>query len=337
MIKGYQTKILALYDKIRQDEESDFRNRKIHIEKTHPEIIELDQKIGRLCIQLSISALKNIDNREAYLSTLRENIMDLRMKKSELLVSNGFDMDYLNLHYRCSKCRDTGFIGNAKCTCFKQKVVDVYYDGSELRSLLKINNFDNFKLDHYSSRKSEAESSSPKKNIEKILSKSMSFLKNFDSTDENLLFFGSSGTGKTFLSHCITKELIDKGYFVVYKTAEELIKALKEIRFNNDSSLEELLINCDLLIIDDLGTEQISDFSKTELFNLLNTKLLMQKKMLVSTNLSLDSLLKVYAERITSRLFGNFTACKFFGDDIRIKKNWTKGKVSDGATKPQEM
>ena len=334
MIKGYQTKILAIYDQIRQDEESDYRNRKIYIEKTHPEIIELDQKIGKLCIQLSISALKSIENREAYLTDLREKIMDLRMKKSEQLVSSGFAMDYLNLRYRCNKCRDTGFIGNTKCTCFKQKVVEVYYEGSELRGLLKTNNFDNFKLEHYSSRKSELEPTSPKKNMEKILSKSMSFLKNFDSIDENLLFFGNSGTGKTFLSHCITKELIDKGYFVVYKTAEELIKALKEIRFNNDSSLEEMLINCDLLIIDDLGTEQISDFSKTELFNLLNTKLLKQKKMLVSTNLALDSLLKVYAERITSRLFGNFTACKFFGDDIRIKKNWNKEKISGDATNP---
>jgi DNA replication protein DnaC len=331
MIKGYQTKILALYDKVRLEEENAFRSRKTNIEKTHPEIIELDKKIGKLCIELSISAMKSINNRDQYLHNLREKIMDLRMKKSELLVSNGFDMDYLNLHYKCSKCRDTGFIGNNKCSCFKLKVVDVYYAGSELRSLLKINNFDNFKLDHYPSKKSEVEPTSPKNNMEKILSKSMSFLKNFDSTDENLLFFGSSGTGKTFLSHCITKELIDKGYFVVYKTSEELIKALKEIRFNNDTSLEELLINCDLLIIDDLGTEQISDFTKTELFNLLNTKLLKQKKMLVSTNLALDSLLNTYSERITSRLLGNFTLCKFFGDDIRVKKNWTKDKISGDA------
>lgn len=326
MIKGYQTKILAIYDQIRQEEEADLRKRKAHIERTHPEIIDLEQKIGKLCIELSISALKSIDNREQYLHDLKEKITDLRVKKSELLVSNGFDMDYLNLHYRCNKCRDTGFIGNTKCSCFKQKVVDIYYTGSELKGMLKTHNFDNFRLDYYPSRKSEQESESPRKNMEKILSKSMNFLKNFDTTDENLLFYGSSGTGKTFLSHCITKELINKGAFVVYRTAEELIKALKDIRFNNDSSLEELLINCDLLIIDDLGTEQLSDFSKTELFNLLNTKLLKQKKMLVSTNLTLESLLKTYSERITSRLIGNFTLCKFFGDDIRIKKNLSKSK-----------
>jgi DNA replication protein DnaC len=326
MIKGYQTKILALYDKVRLEEETNFRNRKIHIEKTHPEIIEIDQKIGKLCIELSISAMKSIYNRDEYLHTLREKIMDLRMKKSELLVSNGFDMDYLNLHYKCDKCRDTGFIGNAKCSCFKQKVIDVYYTGSELKNMLKIHNFDNFRLDFYPSKKNDHQPESPKKNIEKILSKSMKFLKDFDTSDENLLFYGGPGTGKTFLSHCITKELMDKGSFVVYRTAEELIKGLKEVRFNGDTSLEELLINCDLLIIDDLGTEQLSDFTKMEMFNLLNTKLLKQKKMLVSTNLTLENLLNTYSERITSRLLGNFTACKFFGEDIRIKKNLSKSK-----------
>jgi len=326
MIKGYQTKILAVYDGIRQKEEANFRDRKTHIEKTHPEIIDLDHKIGKLCIELSISALKSINNRDEYLRDLKEKIMDLRVKKSELLVSNGFDMEYLNLHYRCTKCRDTGFIGNVKCSCFKQKVIDVYYTGSELKNMLKTHNFDNFKLDFYPSRKSELQSESPKKNMEKILSNSMSFLRNFDTSDENLLFYGSSGTGKTFLSHCITKELIDKGSFVVYRTAEELIKALKDIRFNNDNSLEDLLVNCDLLIIDDLGTEQLSDFTKTEMFNLINTKLLKQKKMLISTNLTLESLLKTYSERLTSRLLGNFTICKFFGDDIRIKINLNRPK-----------
>jgi DNA replication protein DnaC len=326
MIKGYQTKIIALYDKVRLKEETNFRNRKTHIEKTHPEIIELDKKIGKLCIELSISAMKSINNRDEYLHALREKIMDLRMKKSELLVSNGFDMNYLNLQYECNKCKDTGFIGNAKCSCFKQKVIDVYYTGSELKTMLKTHNFDNFKLDFYPSKKSDLQPESPKKNIEKILSKSMNFLKNFDTSDENLLFYGGPGTGKTFLSHCITKELMDKGFFVVYRTAEELIKGLKEVRFNGDTSLEEMLINCDLLIIDDLGTEQLSDFTKMEMFNLLNTKLLKQKKMLVSTNLTLENLLNTYSERITSRLLGNFTACKFFGEDIRIKKNLTKSK-----------
>ena len=157
--------------------------------------------------------------------------------------------------------------------------------------------------------------------MEKILSKALNFIKTFDKSKDNLLFYGNSGTGKTFLSHCIAKELLDKGYFVVYRTAEELIQNLRKIRFENHRDLEKLLLDCDLLIIDDLGTEQINDFSKTELFNLLNKRLLKEKNMLVSTNYSLKELMSIYSERITSRLLGNFNLFKFYGDDIRVTKN----------------
>ena len=182
------------------------------------------------------------------------------------------------------------------------------------------NNFANFSMDFYSNKNEGPEKYSPRENMKKIVNGCLKFMSNFESTDENILFYGNSGTGKTFLSHCMAKELVDSGYFVVYKTAEELIKNLRDVRFNNNSTLEDHLINCDLLIIDDLGTELSSEFSKAELFNLLNTKLLRNKKMLISTNYSLDELLSLYSERITSRLFGNFTLYKFYGKDIRLQK-----------------
>jgi DNA replication protein DnaC len=123
------------------------------------------------------------------------------------------------------------------------------------------------------------------------------------------------------MSNCIAKYLLDKGFLVAYRTAEDLIRELRRIKFDNDFTSEQLLLNCDLLIIDDLGTEQITNFSSTELFNLLNKKLLMNKKMLVSSNYSLEKLSKNYSERISSRLLGNFSLFKFYGDDIRIKSN----------------
>jgi DNA replication protein DnaC len=192
--------------------------------------------------------------------------------------------------------------------------------------LIKDNNFENFCFDYYSSRKTGSEPEAPRKNIEKICDRVWNFIKNFDSANENLLFYGNSGTGKTFLSNCVAKELLDKGHLVVYRTAESLIQNLKQIRFEGDELLEDLIINCDLLIIDDLGTEQISDFSKTELFNLLNKKILKGKKMIVSTNCTLEEILQIYSERISSRLLGNFGLYKFFGDDIRIKKNLSKAR-----------
>lgn len=321
MIKGYQSNIMKVYESIRESEEKSLKLRRDEINERVPEVIKTEKEIAKLCLNLSISILNNSKNKDNYLEELKEKITDLRIRKSEILVSNNYPLDYLEIHYRCTKCKDTGFIGNTKCSCYKQKLVELYYENSDLKQILKKNNFDNFNIELYSYHKTGNEPISPRKNIEEIASKSWNFLENFSSTDENLLFLGNPGTGKTFLSNCIAKELLDRGYLVIYRTAEALIHDLKHIRFNNDSTLEDLLLNCDLLILDDLGSEQITDFSKTELFNLLNRRLLKKNKLLISTNYDLEDLLKIYSERISSRLLGEFTLCNFFGEDIRIHQN----------------
>lgn len=321
MIKGYQSDIMKIYEKIREEEAEALSNRKKEVEDNAPHIITLERKIGKLCVDLSISAFKELENREEHLAKLKKEITELRIKKTESLVEAGYTIDYLNLHYRCAKCKDTGFIGIEKCICYKQKLVQLYYKNSDLSDILRANNFDNFNIEYYSTRRLGDEKETPRKNIEKILSLTLNFIKNFSNLEDNLLFYGNSGTGKTFLSNCIAKELLDKGHLVVYRTSEELIQNLKTLRFNTDDNLEDLLTNCDLLIIDDLGTEQINDFSKTELFNILNKRLLRKRKMLISTNLTLEQLSKTYSERITSRLFGNFQICKFYCEDIRVTKN----------------
>jgi len=321
MIKGYQSSIIKAYEDIRESEEKSLKLRRQEIEKKLPEVIQIEKEIAKLCLKLSINILNNKENKENYLKELREKVTDFRIKKSELLVSNNYPIDYLELHYRCTKCKDTGFIGNNRCACYKQKLVELYYANSDLKEVLKKNNFETFNIELYSYRKTGNEPISPRKNIEDIASKSWNFIENFSCNDENLLFLGNPGTGKTFLSNCVAKELLDRGYLVIYRTAETLIRDLKQIRFNNDDTLEDLLLNCDLLIIDDLGSEQITDFSKTELFNLLNRRLLKKNKMLISTNYDLEDLLKIYSERISSRLLGEFTLCNFFGEDIRIHQN----------------
>lgn len=320
MINSHHVEIMSIYEKIRSKEEENLKNRKSEIAIKLPKVIDIENSIGRLCIQMSLNTLRNLSNRDEYLKEVKEQITNLRVKKSELLVENGYPLDYLELKYACNKCKDTGFTGKEKCSCYKQKLIRIHYRNTDLSRLLEKNNFDNFKFEYYNSSNNGPEKFSPKENMEIMVSKAWNFIKNFNETDENLLFYGNSGTGKTFLSHCIAKELLDKGYFVVYKTAEDLIKSLKDVKFNGNTELEDYLINCDLLIIDDLGTEMSSEFSKTELFNLLNSKLLKQKKMLVSTNYSLDGLLNIYSERITSRLMGNFNLFKFYGNDIRLQK-----------------
>ena len=326
MIKGYQTELMDMYEKIRTDENRKLMKRREEIKNKYPEILELDTTIQKLCLNLSMAALRGITDQNE-LNNIKEEITDLRAKKYEMLVSHGYNPDYLNLHYNCPKCKDTGFIGIDKCSCFKSKLIKLYYKDSDLEEAVKTNNFKNFNINLYSNHKLNDERYTPRKNIEDILEYiTGEYLPNFKNSNTNLLFYGISGTGKTFLSWCIAKELLDKGFLVVYKTSDDLLRALKDIKFNNDTDLENLLINCDLLIIDDLGSEQITDFSSTELFTLINKKILKNKKMLISTNLSLPLISKRYSERISSRIIGEFKLFKFFAEDIRIQLNLKRQK-----------
>ncbi len=306
---------------------------------------------------------------EADLDNIKADIQELRKQKYELLTSYGYPVDYLNLHYQCAKCQDTGYIGTQRCKCFKNKLVNLYYETSKLSNNLATCNFNNFDIRLFSPENDGNYKNSQRKNMEKIYEFVRGgYLPNFDNDNTNLLFYGESGNGKTFLSWCIAKELLDKGYLVIYKTSNDLIRDLREITFNNNYMLEDLLINCDLLIIDDLGAEQVTDFSTNEtsndlirdlreitfnnnymledllincdlliiddlgaeqvtdfstneLFNLINKKLLNNKKMIISTNLNLPDIEKSYTTRIYSRLVGNFTFFKFYGNDVRIKLN----------------
>ncbi|MFR4582463.1 ATP-binding protein [Clostridium cadaveris] len=321
MIKGYQEKVLKIYDDIRYREREALKNRKEEIFKNHPEIMDVEQSISKLSLEIAMTSFKDIPNREERLQNLKNKLEDLRVKKSELLVANGYNMDDLSLHYNCSKCKDTGFIGVTKCSCFNKKLINLYYSDSHVADMLRAENFNTFDISLFNSRKNGSEKETPRRNIENIYSKALAYVDTFKLHSDNLLFYGNSGTGKTFMTHCIAKELLDRGFLVVYRTAEELIKDLRSIRYDDNKPLEELIFNSDLLIIDDLGTENINDFSKGELFNLINKKILTKNKMIISTNLTMEQLLQTYSERITSRLLGNFDVSKFYGDDIRICKN----------------
>lgn len=321
MINGYQSKLLDIYSNIREQEAKELKRRRDEINNLYPEILEIDTKIQKLSLQLSLDILKS-KNSSFDLNEYKDKIMDLKAKKYEMLVSKGYEPEYLNIHYRCNKCQDTGYIGTEKCSCYKEKLIKLYYENSLLQDILKTKNFEAFNINLFSNRKNMDEKYSSRKNIENILNYIRNeYIPNFKSKNTNLLFFGNPGSGKSFLSYCIAKELLDSGLLVIYKTADELINDLREIRFNHNSKLEELLLDCDLLIIDDLGAEQKSEFSITELFNLLNKKLLKGKRMLVSTNLELPSISNIYSERIYSRLVGDFKLFKFYSDDLRIVLN----------------
>ena len=143
MIKGYQTELMDIYEKIRTDENRKLMKRREEIKNKYPEILELDTTIQKLCLNLSMAALRGITDQNE-LNNIKEEITDLRAKKYEMLVSHGYNPDYLNLHYNCPKCKDTGFIGIDKCSCFKSKLIKLYYKDSDLEEAVKTNNFKNF-------------------------------------------------------------------------------------------------------------------------------------------------------------------------------------------------
>lgn len=325
MRNKYVMEILKEYESLQEQAEREKAVRREEIYRKFPRIKQIDSQISSIGLGIVTSIFKE-PNIEGYIDEQRRKLTDLKMEKGELLASHGYPIDFLDIKYRCSKCKDTGYIGSEKCSCFKQKLIDRYYQQSNLKDILRVENFDNFDLTLYSKDVNPNENISPRKNMEKVLFSCINYVKNFNKEYSNLFFYGGSGLGKTFLSNCIAKDMLDAGKVVIYQTASGLIEILRQVRFENDVPREQLddFMNCDLLIIDDLGAEPSNSYSQSDLFNIINSRLLAKKRMIISTNLSIADLAKNYPERITSRILGNFTPHKFFGDDIRVLKNMKK-------------
>ena len=314
--------ILEEYEKLQNEAKEMQKERIKEVYNKVPRLKDIDEKIKSLGVEMAM-AVVNGSNSEEIIKKTRDNITSLKVEKGELLSLHKIPLDFLEIKYKCSKCNDTGFIGSQKCSCFRQKLIDKLYQQSNLKEIVKRENFDTFNISFYSSDIYPGENISPRKNMEKIFTSCLNFVNNFDSIDDNLFFYGSSGLGKTFLSHCIAKDLLDRGKVVIYQTAPNLMDIIKSAKYDENSNKEVLddILDCDLLIIDDLGTEpNHTGYSQLELFNIINARLLKNKKMIISTNLPLDDFDSIYAERIKSRIFGAFTLHKFFGDDIRLLK-----------------
>lgn len=290
-----------------------------------PELTSIDSKIKKLGIEASKKALSSGIND----SNILKQIEKLKSEKEKLLLKKGISLEP---KYECEKCKDTGYItengSSQMCSCMKQRIIDLYYN--KYNSLkLKFETFDNFDDSLYSDKPNKEKygvSISPRENITKIRKIAEDFINNFESEKtNNLLFTGTAGTGKTFISGAIANELLNSGHTVIYQTAPLLMDSIFEFKYGGKSKtskeLYESLFDVDLLIIDDLGTESKSDAKFAELFSIINSRMLNPNtKTIISTNLNLNQLSKSYDDRIISRLIGQYDICKFFGDDIRLKK-----------------
>ena len=285
------------------------------IHQTIPVLTELESEMISLAGAQARAAIEG--NASARLAAQQE-WQKLSRLKQELLLSHGFSPEDCELTYDCPDCRDTGYIGSEKCHCLKQAVIHHLYDQSHLNQVLERENFDTFSYAYYDEEDLPA--------IRRAVMDSQLFIESFDREFRNLLLLGETGTGKTFLCNCIAKELMDRCHSVVYLTAFELFDLLANAHFDKspDASVYRqsypYVFDCDLLIIDDLGTELNNAFVSSQLFLCINERILKQKSTIISSNLSLETLRDAYSERTLSRITSFYTIWRIPGRDIRIKK-----------------
>lgn len=317
-------KILSKYEKKRDMAANSLELRKRKLYSVFPRLEEIEGEIFSLGLKMGKLALDNPDDLESIVEHSKQKLETLKREKEAIMKSSGFPADYLSMQYECPLCKDRGFLASGeKCPCLVQQLIDEAYKMSNLKQVLSKENLSTFNLDVFSEEKSPDSALSQKENMATILAICDDFIRNFpESNGENLLFYGTTGSGKTFMCNCIAKELLDRSSFVIYQTAFSLFAIIEGYRFQKkdnaiDKESYESLFECDLLIIDDLGTEIQNTFTNSELFHIINTRLINGKKTVISTNLSLSELSQRYTERIFSRISSSFRLLKFFGKDLR--------------------
>lgn len=315
-------RILQEYEDIRALNRARHYHRIDEVYNKVPRIKEIDDETRAVGSSVTANILANPDKSQEYKAKMKESFARLRAEKEQLLAENGFSSDYMDMVYTCSMCEDTGYIGGARCRCFEQKLINEAYMNSNLMMVIKEQNFERFSFDYYNDTAIEPDGVSPLSRIKDIYAICRKFSADFENYPKSLLFYGGSGLGKTFLSSCIAKEVLDSGKTVIYTGATRLFSLYEDYKFGRTKadSMIEKSYETDLLIIDDLGTEFRSKATEPFLFDLMNSRLLNGKKLIISTNYNMNELTSIYSTRFTSRVYEFFTPLKFLGEDIRVKK-----------------
>lgn len=297
--------------------EAEARREKLHM--LFPEIAEIDRVLSETGLRIFSAALSGEGDIERKVAELKKANDELLAARRELLVSYGYPADYSDLKFECDRCRDTGYIDGKMCSCMRRDLIMAGYESSGIGKLIAKQNFENFDLSYY--RGTEREQ------MERVFATVRNYAETFrEAGGRNLLFIGMTGLGKTHLSSACAKAVIDRGFDVVYESAQNIFSDFEYERFNRgyntDARNEKTAryFETDLLIIDDLGTEVTNQFTTACLYNIVNTRMCAGKGMIINTNLKKEELVAKYQDRITSRLFGEFEICLFMGKDIRSQK-----------------
>lgn len=287
-----------------------------------PSIEKIDTDLRNLGLKLTRSVMGGAEV-EKSVKKIRKESQKLSETKCEELVKNGYSHDYLLIKYDCDLCKDEGYVDGVMCKCFERALKEEAYKYSNLPLMMDKRTFDDFNLELYPEDNTDT---SPRKIMTAVFEYCKDYAKNFDSLSDNLFLYGGTGLGKTFMSSCIAKTVLDKGYSVFYQPAYKIFPIFEELRFGDrDKEILRMqtdeIFKTDLLIIDDLGTELTTSYTAEVFFDLLNSRINDKKQTIINTNLSLPDVQGVYSERITSRIIGNFTQLKFYGEDIRTTLN----------------
>ncbi|MBQ8510264.1 MAG: ATP-binding protein [Clostridia bacterium] len=286
----------------------------------YPELLKIDRVLSETGLRIFKESMKGREGLEERIAKLRESNQELQQMRASYLQSLGYPADYTSVKYECEICQDTGFVGTKLCECMRRDLILAGYESSGIGRLIQTQSFETFRLDYYSRSPEE------RRNMEHILDICRRYADDFTADKgANLLFCGTTGLGKTHLSTAIAKVVIERGFDVVYDTTQNILSDFEYERFSrsyNDTTEPRTgkYFDCDLLIIDDLGAEMTNQFTLSCLYNVINTRINHSQAMIISTNLTQKDIRERYSDRITSRLFGEFTALLFVGKDIRLQK-----------------
>ena len=326
---AYDKKLLSAarreLERDREAHEDELEARRRDIYAREPRIRAIDRELSATAIQVLRAALEQGSDPEKAIASLRERNLSLQEERSRLLRGLGLPADWLTNRPMCEKCGDTGYEGAATCECVKRRYARLLKQ--QLSSVLPIEdqNFEKFNLSYYSPRIDPNMHDSPLENMRVNLFECKAYARNFGENSPNLLLYGSTGLGKTFLSTCVAEAVSARGFSVAYDTAINIIAAYETIKFGNGDGAAAAeraarYERADLLIIDDMGTEMGTAFTVSALYNLINNRLMAKRPMIINTNLLPETLSEKYSPAVASRLLGEFLPLRFFGDDIRLLK-----------------
>lgn len=311
-------KAAEILERRKSEAEAVARLNKMTAEKNIPELKELDREIAQLGLSV-IKAIGMKENAERFIQHLSQRSLEAQEERKQLLRAAGLPEDFLSTKYTCSKCSDTGFSGGYRCICFDSLLKQIAYKELCSDFPLETNTFDKFKLNFYSKSTDPNSGIVPFDRMSDILNYCKTYAKEFDLRAPSIFMYGETGLGKTHLSLAIAGEVVQKGFGVIYSSAQNLFTKLEKEHFsrNSDDDDTSSILGCDLLIIDDLGAEFSTQFTVSALYNIINTRQQSGLPVIISTNLPIKEFESRYTRRVTSRIFGCYTTLAFCGSDIR--------------------